>query len=139
MYNVKDLPAGLGLSNAYGEGEHEESQRLEAMFNARLSPLYFPPSRYLLENTLTIPEKTGYHVIGSGLARPLPQGSPGEGAESVLVWGGGTGEPYGGLAILHAMARLFEWREFTAGRADDRFVVRWTVAASERSAAGTPD
>jgi PAS domain-containing protein len=50
------------------------------------------------------------------------------------------GEAYGGLAILQAMARLFDWRDFAAeADADGRFVVRWRVAASERGAAGDPD
>jgi PAS domain-containing protein len=48
-------------------------------------------------------------------------------------------EPYGGLAILQTMARLFEWREFEAGRAGNVFVVRWRVAASDRGQRGDPD
>jgi hypothetical protein len=49
------------------------------------------------------------------------------------------GEPYGGLAILRAMARLFDWPDLTFQPAGDRFIVRWRVPVSDRGSAGQPD
>lgn len=43
----------------------------------------------------------------------------------------GRGDAYGGLAIVRAMARLFEWREAACGPAGDRFVAHWSMPASE--------
>jgi hypothetical protein len=43
----------------------------------------------------------------------------------------GRGDAYGGLAIVRAMARLFEWREIACGPAGDRFVAQWSMPASE--------
>jgi hypothetical protein len=53
-------------------------------------------------------------------------------AVSASAAGPRTGDAYGGLAILKAMARLLEWRElrFDAGR--ERFEVSWRVQAGER-------
>jgi PAS domain-containing protein len=47
------------------------------------------------------------------------------------------GDTYGGLAILQALARLFEWRDLTFGREPEpdgasQFVVQWRIPASER-------
>jgi hypothetical protein len=48
----------------------------------------------------------------------------------------GRGDAYGGLAIVRAMARLFEWRELACGRdaSGDRFVASWAMPASETGA-----
>ena len=48
----------------------------------------------------------------------------------------GRGDAYGGLAIVRAMARLFEWREVACGpdAAGDRFVASWAMPASETGA-----
>ena len=49
----------------------------------------------------------------------------------------GRGDAYGGLAIVRAMARLFEWREVAcgpAGAAGDRFIASWSMPASETGA-----
>jgi two-component sensor histidine kinase len=43
----------------------------------------------------------------------------------------GTGDAYGGLSIVRAMARLFEWREIACGASGDRFVAQWSMPASE--------
>jgi PAS domain-containing protein len=56
---------------------------------------------------------------------------------------GATSEPlgdaYGGLAILRALARLFEWRDLSFTPAGDRFVASWRVAASVRGEADQAD
>ena len=44
----------------------------------------------------------------------------------------GPGDTYGGLQILRAMARLFEWTEIACGPAGERFVAQWSLPASER-------
>jgi two-component sensor histidine kinase len=49
------------------------------------------------------------------------------------------GDAYGGLAIIRAMARLFEWREIACGPAGDRFVAQWSMPASETGACGDAD
>ena len=49
------------------------------------------------------------------------------------------GESYGGVAILTAMARLFEWRDLTFQADGARFVVTWRVPVSERGAPGKAD
>ena len=51
----------------------------------------------------------------------------------------GQGSTYGGLAILRAMARLFEWREIACGPSGDRFVAAWTLPACEGGGAGDAD
>jgi hypothetical protein len=51
----------------------------------------------------------------------------------------GQGGGYGGLSIVRAMARLFEWSELACGPAGDRFVARWSIPASERDAHGDAD
>jgi hypothetical protein len=42
------------------------------------------------------------------------------------------GEAYGGLAILRALARLFEWRDLTFRADDASFRVEWRVGVGER-------
>ncbi len=42
------------------------------------------------------------------------------------------GEAYGGLAILRALARLFEWRDLTFEARADTFRAEWRVAVGER-------
>ena len=49
------------------------------------------------------------------------------------------GETYGGLSILRALARLFEWRDLSFEQAGDEFLVSWRVPVSERGAAGQAD
>jgi PAS domain-containing protein len=49
------------------------------------------------------------------------------------------GDAYGGVAILRALARLFEWRDLTFRSADGTFVVEWRVPASVRGPAGQAD
>ena len=44
----------------------------------------------------------------------------------------GPGDAYGGLQILRAMARLFEWSEIACGPSGERFVAQWSMPASER-------
>jgi len=44
----------------------------------------------------------------------------------------GSGDAYGGLQILRAMARLFEWSEIACGPSGERFVAQWSMPASER-------
>ena len=44
----------------------------------------------------------------------------------------GSGDAYGGLQIIRAMARLFEWNEIVCGPADGRFVAQWSMPTSER-------
>jgi hypothetical protein len=51
----------------------------------------------------------------------------------------GQGGGYGGLSIVRAMARLFEWSELACGPAGDRFVARWSIPASERDGRGDAD
>ena len=46
---------------------------------------------------------------------------------------------YGGLSILSGMARLFAWRDFTAGAHDGRFTVSWRAPLTRRDAPGKPD
>jgi hypothetical protein len=61
------------------------------MIDNELGALYFPPGRYRLNNTLTIRHRTGYHLVGCGMAQRVPFGGAGKGCESVLVWGGTAG------------------------------------------------
>jgi two-component sensor histidine kinase len=49
------------------------------------------------------------------------------------------GETYGGMAILKAMARLFEWLDLTFEVSQGHFVVRWRVPVSDRGVAGNAD
>lgn len=51
----------------------------------------------------------------------------------------GRGDAYGGLPIVRAMARLFEWREIACGPAGERFVAQWSIPASEGGARGDAD
>ena len=51
----------------------------------------------------------------------------------------GEGDAYGGLRIVRAMARLFEWQEVACGPAGDRFLTEWTIPASESAARGDAD
>ena len=46
---------------------------------------------------------------------------------------------YGGLALLTGMARLFGWRDFTAGPDGRRFVVAWRAPLTRRDQPGKPD
>jgi hypothetical protein len=46
------------------------------------------------------------------------------------------GDAYGGLSILRALARLFEWHDLTFTRAKGKFVAEWRVPASVRGKAG---
>jgi hypothetical protein len=50
-----------------------------------------------------------------------------------------TGEPYGGIRMLEAMARLFDWRDLTFADEDGQFVVAWRMPASVRGAEGEAD
>jgi PAS domain-containing protein len=49
------------------------------------------------------------------------------------------GETYGGLSIMRALARLFEWRDLAFERRGDEFVASWRVPVSERGVVGQPD
>ena len=49
------------------------------------------------------------------------------------------GEAYGGLSILRALARLFDWRDLTFDTKSGRFVVEWRVPARVRGPAGKAD
>jgi PAS domain-containing protein len=55
------------------------------------------------------------------------------------IAGGGVADAYGGLSIVRAMARLFEWTELACGPSGDRFVARWSMPASEAGALGDAD
>ncbi len=46
---------------------------------------------------------------------------------------------YGGLALLAGMARLFGWRDFSAGSANAHFVVSWRAPLKRRDEPGKPD
>ena len=46
------------------------------------------------------------------------------------------GEPYGGVAIMTTIARLFGWRDVAIGRVGSRFVVTWRMPASVRGEVG---
>jgi hypothetical protein len=46
---------------------------------------------------------------------------------------------YGGLSILEGMARLFGWREFSAGPRGSRFAVSWRAPVTRRDQPGKPD
>jgi PAS domain-containing protein len=48
-------------------------------------------------------------------------------------------DAYGGLAIVRAMARLFEWTEVACGPSGDRFVAQWSMPASEAGERGDAD
>jgi hypothetical protein len=50
-----------------------------------------------------------------------------------------SGDAYGGLSILRALARLFDWRDLTLARADGRFVASWRVPASAQTSGGDAD
>ena len=49
------------------------------------------------------------------------------------------GSKYGGLALLTGMARLFGWREFSAGPNGSRFLVTWRAPLTRRDQPGKPD
>jgi two-component sensor histidine kinase len=51
----------------------------------------------------------------------------------------GRAEAYGGLSIVRAMARLFEWTERACGPAGETFVAAWSIPASESGARGDAD
>jgi hypothetical protein len=86
MINVLDHPYILG------NGVHDDAGGLQELIddadNGGDGTFYFPPGRYRINSTLTFPHKSGYHLIGCGLASPLPEGSSSQGAESVIIWGG---------------------------------------------------
>ena len=46
---------------------------------------------------------------------------------------------YSGLSLVEGMARLFGWREWTAERVGDRFVVCWRAQMTRRDQPGKPD
>ena len=50
-----------------------------------------------------------------------------------------AGSNYGGNALLTGMARLFGWREFTAGPDGPGFVVSWRAPLTRRDEPGQPD
>jgi len=50
-----------------------------------------------------------------------------------------AGATYGGLALMEGMARLFGWREFSAGPEGSAFVVSWRVPLARRDQQGKPD
>ena len=50
-----------------------------------------------------------------------------------------AGGTYGGLALMEGMARLFGWREFSAGPEGSAFVVSWRVPLARRDQQGKPD
>jgi|SRR5579864_3234986 len=49
------------------------------------------------------------------------------------------GDAYGGVSILRALARLFEWHDLAFTQAEGRFVVTWRVPASVRAPEGQAD
>jgi hypothetical protein len=51
----------------------------------------------------------------------------------------GRGGAYGGLAIVRAMARLFEWQEIACGPSDGHFVAQWLIPMSESGRNGDAD
>jgi hypothetical protein len=52
---------------------------------------------------------------------------------------GPQGEAYGGLSILRALGRLFDWRDLTFAAKNTTFVVEWRVPASVRAPEGHAD
>jgi len=50
-----------------------------------------------------------------------------------------AGETYGGLSILRALARLFDWRELSFTADGGRFIAEWRVPVSVRGPAGKAD
>ena len=42
-------------------------------------------------------------------------------------------DPYGGLAIVRAMVRLFDWQAFTIDTGDGQFVVKWAMPSGTHS------
>jgi PAS domain-containing protein len=62
--------------------------------------------------------------------------------ENLTTGAGGApprGDAYGGLAMLRALARLFEWRDLTFRSADGAFTAEWRVPAGVRGPAGQAD
>jgi hypothetical protein len=51
----------------------------------------------------------------------------------------GQADAYGGLSIVRAMARLFEWTELACGPSGDTFVAAWSFPASESGGRGDAD
>jgi hypothetical protein len=51
----------------------------------------------------------------------------------------GQADAYGGLSIVRAMARLFEWTERACGPSGETFVAAWSIPASESGARGDAD
>src|SRR5262249_49932971 len=49
------------------------------------------------------------------------------------------GDAYGGLSIVRAMARLFEWTEIACGPSGDRFIAQWSLPASGSGVRGDAD
>jgi hypothetical protein len=49
------------------------------------------------------------------------------------------GEAYGGVQILRALARLFEWRDLSLDAQEGRVRARWRTSLSERPPAGQAD
>jgi hypothetical protein len=104
MFNVLDNP------DVHGDGNQDDQPGLQALIDNRVGALYFPPGRYLLESTLTLWAKTAYHLVGSGLPKPVRDGSNEQGAESVLVWGGsdgGTMVAYQGTGLVWSAVGLW--------------------------------
>ena len=46
---------------------------------------------------------------------------------------------YGGLSLLSGMARLFGWKDFSAGADGVLFVVSWRAPLTRRDQTGKPD
>ena len=82
MINVKD-------HGVEGDGVTDDSGALQDLIDNAQGTLYFPPGRYRIDEKLIFYNKTGYHLVGSGLAPPLPQGSGAVGARSQGVFGYG--------------------------------------------------
>jgi hypothetical protein len=89
MINVK-APGGT-FTPAKGDGCANDTAALQALIDANLGALYFPGGRYVINETLLFPEKTGQHIIGSGMSENLGPMSLGTGPECALVWDGAAG------------------------------------------------
>jgi two-component sensor histidine kinase len=50
-----------------------------------------------------------------------------------------SGDAYGGLAILEALARLFDWRDLTFNVSAGIFTAEWRIPASVKTGSGQPD
>src|SRR5688572_11511274 len=102
MINVKNG------TTVVGDGNHDDTAGLQNFINAAGGALYFPPGKYRITGTLLFPNKTGYHLVGCGMAQRAAcdtktQETTNRGTRAAIVWdgqAGGTMVEYNGRGLI---------------------------------------